>query len=79
MTDSLSIAVHAFAGRVLISFLVDETLLPKQMNLSTSLREPPFCVEISPLWLSVKLRVKMKVYMTNMEKYAQIPTRWHNG
>ena len=28
MTDSLSIAVHAFACRVLISVLVDETLLP---------------------------------------------------
>ena len=29
MTDSLSIAVHAFASRVLISFSVDETLLPR--------------------------------------------------
>ena len=29
MTDSLSIAVHAFACRVLMSFLVDETLLPR--------------------------------------------------
>ena len=27
MTDSLSIAVHAFSSRVLMSFLVDETLL----------------------------------------------------
>ena len=29
MTDSLSIAVHAFASRVLMSFSVDETLLPR--------------------------------------------------
>ena len=28
MTDSLSIAVHAFASRLLMSVLVDETLLP---------------------------------------------------
>ena len=28
MTDSLSIAVHAFVSRVLMSFSVDETLLP---------------------------------------------------
>ena len=29
MTDSLLIAVHAFASHVLMSVLVDETLLPK--------------------------------------------------
>ena len=29
MTDSLSIAVHAFDSRVLIPFLVDEMLLPR--------------------------------------------------
>ena len=29
MTDSLSMAVHAFASHVLISFSVDERLLPK--------------------------------------------------
>ena len=29
MTDSLSIAVYAFASRVLTSFSVDETLLPR--------------------------------------------------
>ena len=29
MTDSLSIAVHAFASHVLMSFSVDETLLPR--------------------------------------------------
>ena len=36
MTDSLSIAVHAFASHVSMSVLVDETLLPKLVNLSTS-------------------------------------------
>ena len=29
MTESLSIAVHAFASRVLMSFSVDEIQLPK--------------------------------------------------
>ena len=29
MTDNLSIAVHAFASHVLISFSVEETLLPR--------------------------------------------------
>ena len=29
MTDNLSIAVHAFASRVLMSLTVDETLLPR--------------------------------------------------
>ena len=29
MTDSLSIAVHAFVSRVSMSFSVDETLLPR--------------------------------------------------
>ena len=29
MTDNLSIAVHAFANRVLMSFSVDETLLTR--------------------------------------------------
>ena len=29
MTDSLSIAVHAFASRVLMSVSVDETLIPR--------------------------------------------------
>ena len=29
MTDSLSLAVHAFASRVLMFVTVDETLLPR--------------------------------------------------
>ena len=32
MTDSLSIAVHAFVSRVSMSFSVDETLLPRYVN-----------------------------------------------
>ena len=49
MTNSLSIAVHAFASRVLMSFSVDETLLLGQVNLSTSFRGQPFSVEMLPL------------------------------
>ena len=44
MTDSLSIAVHAFASYMLMSFLVDETLLSRKENLSTNFRGPPFSV-----------------------------------
>ena len=49
MTDSLLIAVHAFAGHVLMSFSVDETLLLRLVNLSTSFRELAFSVEMSPV------------------------------
>ena len=41
MIDGLSIAVHAFVSRVLKSFSVDETLLPRLVKLSTSFREVP--------------------------------------
>ena len=51
MTDSLSIAVHAFASGMLMSDSVDETLLPRQVNLSTSFKELPFRPEMSPRWL----------------------------
>ena len=51
MTDSLWIGVHAFASHVLMSFLVDVTLLPRLVKLSTSFRELRFNVEMSPLWL----------------------------
>ena len=50
MIDNLSIAVHAFARRILMSFSVDETLLPRYMNLSTNFMEPPFRVEMSIFW-----------------------------
>ena len=49
MTDRLLIAVRAFASRVSMSVSVDETLLPRLVNLSTSFRELPFSVEMSPL------------------------------
>ncbi len=48
--DSLSIAVHAFVSCVSISFSVDETLLPRSVNLSNSFREVPSSVEMSPVW-----------------------------
>ena len=49
MTDSLSIAVHFFTSCVLMSVLIAETLLPRLVNLSTSFRELPFSVKMSPL------------------------------
>ena len=51
MTDRQSVAVHAFASRVSMSVSVNETLLPLYENLSTSFRELPFSVEMSPVWL----------------------------
>ena len=44
--DSLSIAVHVFVSRVSMSFSVDETLLPRKVNLSTHFRELPSSVEM---------------------------------
>ena len=49
MSDSLLIDVHAFVSRVSMSASVDETLLPRKVNLSTSFRELPFSVEMSPV------------------------------
>ena len=51
ITDSLLIIPHAFASHVLMSFSADETLLLRKVNLSISLREPPFSVGVLPLWL----------------------------
>ena len=48
MIDNLSIAVIAFTRCILMSFSVDETLLLRYINLSTSFREPPFSVEKFP-------------------------------
>ena len=48
MIESLSIAVPAFASHILMSFSVDEMLLPRYVNLSTNFREPPIKVELSP-------------------------------
>ncbi len=49
MTDRLLLAVHAFVIRVSMSFPVDETLLPRSVNLSTSFRELLLSVEMSPV------------------------------
>ena len=48
MIDSLLIAIHAFVSHMSMSFSVDETLLPRQVNLSTSFREVPSSVEMLP-------------------------------
>ena len=48
MIDNLSIAVHTFTSHILMSFSVDEMLLPRYVNLSTNFREPLFNMEISP-------------------------------
>ena len=50
LIDSLSIAVHAFVSRVSMSFSVDETLLPRLVNLSTSFSEVPSRVEMSHMF-----------------------------
>ena len=49
MIGSLWIAVHAFVSRVSMSFSVDSTLLPRQVNLSTSFRGVPSSVVMSPV------------------------------
>ena len=49
MIDSLSIAVHAFVSRMSMSFSVDDTLFPRYVNLSTSLRGVPSSVVMSPV------------------------------
>ena len=54
MTDILLIAVHDFASRVSMSGSVDETLLPKKVNLLTSFIELSFSVEMSRVWLKHK-------------------------
>ena len=46
MIDSLSRAYHAFASCVLMSFSVDEMLLVRQVNLSTSFKESTVRVEM---------------------------------
>ena len=51
MNDSLLIAVHAFVSRVSMSVSVDETQLPREVNLSICFRELPFSVDLSRVWL----------------------------
>ena len=53
MTDSLSITVHAFASRVSMFVSGDKTLLPWKVNLSTSLRELSFSVEMSHIYIYI--------------------------
>ena len=48
MINSLLIAIHAYAGYILTSLSVDETLLLRYLNLSTNFRGPPFRVEMAP-------------------------------
>ena len=52
LTSIWLIAIYAFACRESMSFLVDETLLPRSVKLSTSFTELPPCVEMSPSWLN---------------------------
>ena len=66
MIDSLSIAVHAFVSRVPMSFSVDETLFPRLVNLSTSFREVPSSVEISPACLK-------HIYI----QFCEWPIKWN--
>ena len=47
MTYSLSIAAHAFASHVLMSFSLDETLFLRLVNLSPSFKGLPFHVKMS--------------------------------
>ena len=51
MIDNLSIAAHAFFSRILMSFSVDETLLPRDVKLSTEFSKPPFSVKMTPFRL----------------------------
>ena len=63
ITDSSSIVVNAFANRVLMSFLVDETLLPRYVNLSTSFGRPPFSVEMIKAHVLRFVCVDMEAYV----------------
>ena len=49
ITDNLSIAVLAFASCVLMSISVDETLLPREVNVSTCFKGLSFSLETLPL------------------------------
>ena len=47
MIDNLSIAVHTFAKGILVSLLVNATMLPRHVNLSTNFRGPPLRVDVA--------------------------------
>ena len=72
MTDSLLLAVHAFASCVLMSFSVDKTLLPRKVNSSISFRELPFSVEMSPLSLKHVYSVLSALTWKSMPAAAQL-------
>ena len=48
MIDNQSIAVRTFSSRILISLSVNETLLPRYVDLSTNFRCSPLTMEIAP-------------------------------
>ena len=60
MIDSLLIAVHAFVKRILTLLSVDETLLPRHVNLSINFRGPPFWVEMAPSRLKLMYSVCLR-------------------
>ena len=70
MIDNLSIALHDFASHILMSFSVDKMQLPWYVNLSTSFREPPFSVEMFPIWKKTNKK-------TN--SYTPFCQQWHGG
>ena len=59
MTDSLSIADHGFPSPVLMSFSVDEMLLPRSVNLSSSFKESSIWVE---MFFSVLVHTSIWMY-----------------
>ena len=67
IVDSLLIAVHAFVNLVSMSFSADSTLLPRYVNLSTSLRGGPSRVEMSPVLVIAHI---FRFVCINMEAYA---------
>ena len=70
IVDSLLIAVHAFVNLVSMSFSVDSTLLPRYVNLSTSLRGVPSRVEMSPVWFSSYVRIQVVVLKTCLGRWT---------
>ena len=59
-----------------MSVSVDETLFPRKVNLSTSFRELPFSVEMSPLWLKhlwAILNKSWRQHPTKQQLYGHWP------
>ena len=48
MIDNMSIAVYAFAWRMLTSLLIDEIFMPRYGNLSANFRALPLMVVVIP-------------------------------